>query len=69
MPPVLNSLGVKVACIGNHDFDFGGGQCQKLCNKCNFPWLAANIKCAKTGGMACLTSYAVHLYTNIYDVM
>lgn len=25
MPPILSALGVKVACIGNHDFDHGIG--------------------------------------------
>lgn len=24
MVPVLNEAGVAVACVGNHDFDFGG---------------------------------------------
>eukprot|EP00798_Chlamydomonas_sp_ICE-L_P030828 gene30828-35864_t len=43
MPPVLNEIGVSVACIGNHDFDFGTTQLRKLVKMCNFPWLMANV--------------------------
>lgn len=43
MPPVLNEIGVHVACIGNHDFDFGTAQLMKLIKQCNFPWLMANV--------------------------
>ena len=50
VPHVLNALGVHVACIGNHDFDFGADQTEKLCRMCNFPWLAANITDKATGG-------------------
>lgn len=49
MPVVLNKLGIHAACVGNHDFDYGGPQCEKLIGMCNFPWLAANIKDAETG--------------------
>ncbi|GLC44409.1 hypothetical protein PLESTB_000472700 [Pleodorina starrii] len=43
MVPVLNKLNVNVACIGNHDFDYGLENLQKLNGQCNFPWLMANV--------------------------
>ncbi|KAG2499917.1 hypothetical protein HYH03_002204 [Edaphochlamys debaryana] len=43
MVPVLNEIGVNVACIGNHDFDWGVDNLVKLNSQCNFPWLMANV--------------------------
>eukprot|EP00668_Euglena_longa_P029513 GGOE01036864.1.p1 GENE.GGOE01036864.1~~GGOE01036864.1.p1 ORF type:complete len:684 (+),score=206.12 GGOE01036864.1:67-2052(+) len=43
MPPILSALGVKVACIGNHDFDHGIGPLTKLLRSCDFPWLLSNV--------------------------
>ena len=43
MPPVLNAIGVHVAAVGNHDFDFGVSQLVQLTKSCNFPWLLANV--------------------------
>lgn len=43
MVPVLNAIGTDVACVGNHDFDFGVQQFQHLTGKCRFPWLLANV--------------------------
>lgn len=43
MPPVLNAIGVHVACVGNHDLDFGTSQMMKLIKECRFPWLMANV--------------------------
>ncbi len=43
MPPILNEIGVHVACMGNHDFDFGVAQLIKLVKQCEFPWLMANV--------------------------
>ncbi|KAF7192848.1 Protein 5NUC [Pseudocercospora fuligena] len=39
----LNDIGTDVACLGNHDLDFGVEQFQFLAKKCNFPWLCANV--------------------------
>ncbi|KXT15712.1 hypothetical protein AC579_124 [Pseudocercospora musae] len=39
----LNNIGTDVACLGNHDLDFGVEQFQSLAKKCNFPWLCANV--------------------------
>jgi 2',3'-cyclic-nucleotide 2'-phosphodiesterase (5'-nucleotidase family) len=43
MVPVLNLLGTDVACVGNHDLDFGVKQFQNLAAQCTFPWLLANV--------------------------
>ncbi|PHH90862.1 hypothetical protein CDD83_2418 [Cordyceps sp. RAO-2017] len=43
MVPVLNSLGTDCACLGNHDLDFGVEQFHHLAEKCDFPWLIANV--------------------------
>lgn len=48
MPPVLNKIGVTVACVGNHDLDFGAAQMTKLIAECKFPWLMSNALDAKT---------------------
>lgn len=43
MVPALNELQTSVACLGNHDLDFGVEQFQYLASRCNFPWLCANV--------------------------
>lgn len=43
MIPVLNGLDVSVACVGNHDFDFGVECLENLIGECNFPWLMSNV--------------------------
>ncbi|KAJ9137557.1 Trifunctional nucleotide phosphoesterase protein YfkN [Pleurostoma richardsiae] len=43
MVPILNSLRTDVACVGNHDLDFGVGQFANLTAQCSFPWLIANV--------------------------
>ncbi|KAL9581586.1 MAG: hypothetical protein Q9212_003818, partial [Teloschistes hypoglaucus] len=47
MIPVLNGLlgkeGRGVACVGNHDLDFGVSQFRHLRTQCTFPWLLANV--------------------------
>ncbi|KAK1227919.1 hypothetical protein PQX77_009058 [Marasmius sp. AFHP31] len=49
MPPIINGLGVDVGCVGNHEFDFGVPQLQKLIKDTAFPWLLSNIVDEKTG--------------------
>ena len=39
----LNNLHTDVACLGNHDLDFGVEQFQYLARHCKFPWLCANV--------------------------
>nr|POE53570.1 mannosylglucosyl-3-phosphoglycerate phosphatase [Quercus suber] len=43
MVPALNSIRTSVACLGNHDLDFGVQQFQLLASMCKFPWLCANV--------------------------
>ena len=43
MVPALNSLRTVVACLGNHDLDFGVPQFQHLARQTDFPWLCANV--------------------------
>ncbi|KIW71024.1 hypothetical protein, variant 3 [Phialophora macrospora] len=43
MVPVLNLIGTDVSCVGNHDLDFGVKQFRSLAQKCEFPWLLANV--------------------------
>ncbi|OAT10112.1 5'-nucleotidase [Blastomyces gilchristii SLH14081] len=43
MVPFLNQAGTDVACVGNHDLDFGVEQFEHLRNQCKFPWLLANM--------------------------
>ncbi|QDS72986.1 hypothetical protein FKW77_008857 [Venturia effusa] len=43
MVPVLNAIGTNVACVGNHDLDFGVRQFRHLTSQCHFPWLLANV--------------------------
>lgn len=43
MVPVLNKIGTDVACVGNHDLDFGIRQFRHLSQQCQFPWLLANV--------------------------
>ena len=43
MVPILNNIGTDVACVGNHDLDFGIRQFRHLSQQCHFPWLLANV--------------------------
>nr|KMM63692.1 nucleotidase of the calcineurin superfamily [Coccidioides posadasii RMSCC 3488] len=43
MVPFLNRAGTDVACVGNHDLDFGIAQFRHLRSQCKFPWLLANV--------------------------
>jgi len=45
----LNEMGLDAMCIGNHEFDFGQDNFQKLAALAKFPILAANIYVEKTG--------------------
>ena len=43
MVKYLNMMGITAACIGNHDFDFGTENLEKLIGESNFPWLLSNV--------------------------
>jgi 5'-nucleotidase len=49
MIPVLNQLGVHVACMGNHDLDFGLDNYVELVKGSTFPWLLSNVYDKATG--------------------
>lgn len=49
MVPILNHIGVHVASLGNHDFDFGIEELEKRMNEFSFPWLLSNVLDSKTG--------------------
>lgn len=44
MIPVLQSLHIDCACLGNHDLDFGVAEFTALREKCGFPWICSNAK-------------------------
>ncbi|OAD79533.1 hypothetical protein PHYBLDRAFT_129957 [Phycomyces blakesleeanus NRRL 1555(-)] len=43
MSDVMSNLPITVACLGNHDFDFGLPQLQRNLAATNFPWLMSNV--------------------------
>ncbi|KAL7316756.1 hypothetical protein PS15m_003206 [Mucor circinelloides] len=43
VPGVLNQCHITAACVGNHDFDFGMPQLEKLIGRTEFPWLLSNV--------------------------
>lgn len=50
MVPILNKIKTDVACLGNHDLDFGVEQFMYLAKQCAFPWLCANVVDPAVGG-------------------
>jgi len=53
MAEVLNAANVKVAVVGNHDFDFGVENLEEVMSKCSFPWLCANAFHKHSGEPLC----------------
>ncbi len=47
--PIINAMGYNAMSPGNHDFDYGSKQLQKLAPQLNFSVLSANVVDAKTG--------------------
>jgi 5'-nucleotidase len=43
MVDFINLLGVRVACLGNHETEYGLGQMEKLIRDTKVPWLLANL--------------------------
>lgn len=43
MIDLMNRLGLDVAVLGNHEFDFGLAVLEKRIAQSNFPWLGANV--------------------------
>ena len=52
MVPILNAVGTHIACLGNHDLDFGIDKFVEYKARWTFPWLAANIFDKPTGESA-----------------
>ncbi|KAI6789456.1 5'-nucleotidase [Hortaea werneckii] len=57
MVPMLNLVKTDVACLGNHDLDFGVEQFRYLAGLCKFPWLCANVLDPALGEDAPLGNY------------
>jgi len=53
MAEVLNAAQVKVAVVGNHDFDFGVQNLEDIMGDCEFPWLCANAYHKGSGEPLC----------------
>ena len=49
MVPIMNHIGVDVAALGNHDFDFGIEELEKRMQEFAFPWLLSNVLDSRTG--------------------
>ena len=47
--PLLNEAGLDAMTAGNHDFNYGSAQLEKLVKKLNFPLLDANVVHKKNG--------------------
>ncbi|KAJ2745135.1 hypothetical protein GGI20_002397 [Coemansia sp. BCRC 34301] len=56
MLPVLNSLGLDAATLGNHEFDQGIDVLESLIQRNNFPWVITNLTDRETGGPAARNS-------------
>ena len=48
MVPVLNSMNLDAACLGNHDLDLGLAEFAILRDQCTFPWICSNVKDKET---------------------
>ncbi|NTX59592.1 bifunctional metallophosphatase/5'-nucleotidase [Myxococcus sp. CA051A] len=51
MVDAWNALGLDVAVLGNHEFDFGDDVLRERIRQSRFPWLGANVTDAKTGAL------------------
>ncbi len=58
---ILKLIGVDVACLGNHEFDFGVDQLKELMKGCNFPWLASNVTMGTKDGPALADAGKYHI--------
>ena len=45
---IMNNLGVQVATLGNHEFDYGIEQLNNIIKKRNFPTISCNVKIIST---------------------
>ncbi|KAJ2506380.1 hypothetical protein GGI11_006691, partial [Coemansia sp. RSA 2049] len=61
MLPILNSLGIDASTFGNHEFDQGIDQLERLVARNNFPWVVTNLTDSETGGPAARSNSARYL--------
>ena len=61
MVPILNAVGTHIACLGNHDLDFGIDKFEDYKAKWTFPWLVANIFDKETGESDSVTVALIRL--------
>ena len=45
----FNTIGYDAIVPGNHDFDMGRENCERLAKNCNMPWICANLRDESTG--------------------
>lgn len=43
MIELMNALGIDIAVLGNHEFDFGPELCAERVGQSSFPWLGSNV--------------------------
>lgn len=48
--PIMNQIGIDIACFGNHEFDYGLDHLLELMHGISpkFPWLLSNLKIVNT---------------------
>ena len=56
--PLLNAAGIDAMTAGNHDFNYGSAQLEKLAKKMKFPLLDANV-IRKSDGKLIFTPYKI----------
>jgi 5'-nucleotidase len=61
MVPVLQTLGVDVACVGNHELDVGVLRAGELMRCSGLPWVLSNLTQRSTGLPLCDAAEAVAL--------
>lgn len=44
----MNKIGIDIACLGNHELDYGLETLVDLTKKNNFPWMMSNVYNALT---------------------
>jgi len=52
---ILNGAGVKAACLGNHDLDFGISNLEAIMQKSECQWLCSNVTHKESGDPLCNT--------------
>jgi 5'-nucleotidase / UDP-sugar diphosphatase len=62
----LNAIGVDAMTVGNHEFDFGVENFQKLKAAARFPFLSANIFWKDSGKQLCDSSVAFKLTDGLF---